>query len=285
MISIDFDKCDNCNLCFQACMAESIDKGPEVKKEAGVLCIECGHCYAACPRDAITVLGYEDVETRPLPEEKPVSGEAMMALLRGRRSARGFRKGLPVPEEDLRALIEAASIAPSRSQQPPLESVRHTATPRPSRRCAAAPWPTTAGWRRSSSHAPSRRCGSSPVRTPRSTRSSPTPSTNVTTDHDGKDILFYDAPCLLIITAPRLNSMAQGDAWLASENALLYAESIGVATCFSGFLIMAVNWDLRLRRIMRIPAKERVVGALMVGYARRDWKREAPRKPLPTVWR
>ncbi len=284
MISIDFDKCDNCNLCFQACMAESIGKGPEVKKEAEVLCIECGHCYSVCPRDAITVLGYEDVETRPLPEESPVSGEAMMALLRGRRSARGFRKGVEVPEEDLRAIIEAASIAPSAHNSRPLKVYvyRDPETIEKMRRRTLDYYRRLAKIFKSRAFAVMWKLSG---QDPEEHEILSYAFDQVTTDHDGKDILFYDAPCLLVITAPRLNSMAQGDAWLASENALLYAESIGVATCFSGFLIMAVNWDLRLRLIMRIPAKERVVGALMVGYAKREWKREAPRKTLPTAWR
>lgn len=283
MISIDYDKCDNCNLCFQACMAESIAKGPEVKEEAGVLCIECGHCYSVCPRDAITLLGYEDVKTNLLPEAKPVSGEAMMALLRGRRSARGFRKGMAVPEEDLRAIIEAASLAPSAHNSRPLKVYvyRDPGTIEKMRLRTLAYYRRLAKIFKSRAFAAMWKLSG---QDPEEQRILSCAFDQVTAEQEGKDILFYDAPCLLIITAPRLNSMAQGDAWLASENALLYAESIGVATCFSGFLIMAVNWDLRLRRIMRIPAKERVVGALMVGYARREWKREAPRKNLPTAW-
>ena len=283
MISIDFDKCDNCNLCFQTCMAESIAKGPEVRREAEVLCIECGHCYAVCPQDAITVLGYEAMETRPLPEKSPVSGEAMMALLRGRRSSRGFRKGKEVPEEDLRAMIEAASVAPSAHNSHPVKAYVY----RDPQTIEKMRLRTLAYYRRLARifHSPAfglmwRLSGQDPEE-----HKILTGAFEQIVIDKGYDTLFYEAPCLLVLTAPRLNSMAQGDAWLASENALLYAESVGLGTCFNGFVIMAVNWDLRLRRIMRIPWKERVVGALMVGYAKRDWKREAPRKVIPTEWR
>jgi nitroreductase/NAD-dependent dihydropyrimidine dehydrogenase PreA subunit len=284
MISIDYDKCDNCNLCYQACLSEIIAKGPRAMSDCEEHCIECGHCYAVCPLNAITVLGYEEIEERPLPEEKPVSGKAMMDLLRARRSCRGFRKGVPVPEEDLRAIIDAASVAPSAHNTRPLKAYvyRDPGTIEKVRRRTLSYYRRIAPlfksrafaliWRLSGLDSEEHKVLSRAFE-------------QVQTDLDGKDILFYDAPCLLLITAPRLNSMAQGDAWLASENALLYADTIGVATCFNGFLIMAVNWDLRLRLIMRIPWKERVVGALMVGYARRDWQREAPRKPLPTEWR
>lgn len=284
MIEIDFDKCDNCNLCYQACLAEIIAKGPEIMRDCEEYCIECGHCYAVCPRNAITILGYEGIEERPLTEEKPVSGRAMMDLLRRRRSCRGFRKGMPVPEEDLRSIIEAASIAPSAHNTRPLKAYvyRDPGTIDKARRRTLSFYRRIAPLFKSRAFALVwRLSGLDPEEHMVLSRA----FEQVTGDHGGKDILFYDAPCLLLITAPRLNSMAQGDAWLAAENALLYADTIGVATCFNGFLIMAVNWDLRLRLIMRIPWKERVVGALMVGYTKHDWKREAPRKSLPVEFR
>jgi len=284
MICIDYDRCDGCNICSRVCLATVIEKGPLVRPEGELLCIECGHCYAACPQEAITVLGYEDVETRPLPEERPVTGEAMMRLLRGRRSCRGFRRGEQVPEEDLRAIIEAASVAPSAHNARPLKAYvfRDPRTIESMRRRTLAYYRRLARIFRTRLFAAVwRLCGLGEEE-----RRVLSGAFLMVTDPSREgDILFYDAPCLLVITAPRLNSMAQGDAWLAAENAVLYAESIGVATCFNGFLIMAANWDRRLRRIMRIPRRERVVGALMVGYARREWKREAPRRPIPVDWR
>jgi len=283
MIRIDYEKCDNCDLCWRACLAMVIDRGPEVRPEGDTLCIECGHCYAVCPREAITVLGYEEVETRPVERERPVAREDMMRLLRGRRSARGFRKGAQVPEEELRALIEAASVAPSAHNSRPLKAYvfRDPHTIEKMRRR------TLAYYRRMARIFNTRLFAAAwklMLLDPEEHRILSGAFMMVTDPRRDRDVLFYDAPCLLVITAPRFNSMAQGDAWLASENAVLYAESAGLGTCFNGFLIMAANWDLRLRRIMRIPWRERVVGALMVGYASRDWKREAPRKTIPAVW-
>ncbi len=204
----------------------------------------------------------------------------MMIRDRGRRSCRGFRKGAEVPDEVLQGMIEAASVAPSAHNSRPLKAYvfRDPRTIEDMRRRTLAYYRRmarifntrlfAAAWRLFGLDEEEHRILSGAF-------------LMITDPSRDRDVLFYDAPCLLVITAPRLNSMAQGDAWLASENAVLYAETAGVGTCFNGFLIMAANWDRRLRRIMGIPWKERVVGALMVGHAKSEWKREAPRRTIP----
>jgi nitroreductase len=102
---------------------------------------------------------------------------------------------------------------------------------------------------------------------------------------DGEDRLFYDAPALLVFTLPRRHPTGEGDAWLASHNAMLYAATIPLATCYNGFLAMAAGKSARVRHALCLPRDERVVAAFTAGYPRLTYRRCPPRPPIPTTWR
>jgi nitroreductase len=51
---------------------------------------------------------------------------------------------------------------------------------------------------------------------------------------DKGDLIFYDAPLVIIIIGPEDNKWIYSDAALAVQNIMLYATSIGLGTCFIG---------------------------------------------------
>ena len=95
MIEIDEEKCNGCNLCASVCIGGPIYDGPDVRDDGSILCVECGQCYAVCPKGAITLPGFKDIKPFDLAERPPVDGPTMMALLRGRRSGRACPSGSP----------------------------------------------------------------------------------------------------------------------------------------------------------------------------------------------
>jgi nitroreductase len=75
-----------------------------------------------------------------------------------------------------------------------------------------------------------------------------------------------------------------GDAWLAAENAVLYAETLGIGSCFNGLVATASNNSAHVKTALGIPKQEKVVCALTLGYPKLHFAREAPRKRMETVW-
>jgi hypothetical protein len=69
---------------------------------------------------------------------------------------------------------------------------------------------------------------------------------------NGVDRLFHGAPAALVVAADRsLSSCPQEDALLATQNILLAAEAVGVATCLIGFVVEAAARDDRSDSGMR----------------------------------
>lgn len=282
MIDIDLEKCSGCNLCASVCIGGPIYEGPEVRDDEGIICVECGHCYAVCPEGAITLSGYKGFQPYVLPEAPPVDGQSMMALLRGRRSGRMY-KPEPVSREHVQELIEAASLAPSAhngrltkayvcSDGGALSRIRD----RTIRYYRKLVWffelpgfPLV--WRLSGLN-------------PEELKELTCAFKCLWESDKNDDVLLYGTRTLLTFTAPRRNAMALGDAWIAAQNAVNYAEAIGVATCYNGFVMHAVNHDRSLHEAMGIPRGEKVVAVLNLGYPRRRFRREAPRRTMDTTW-
>jgi len=283
MIEIDEAKCNGCNLCASVCIGGPIYKGPEVRDDDRILCVECGHCYAICPEGAISIPGFEGCEDYELSKEPPVDGAALMALLRGRRSGRMY-KPEPVSREHVRGIIEAASLAPSAHNsrltkayvcydEGVISRIRDRAIHyyRKLVRFFELPgFPFI--WRLMGLD-------------PEELEVLKYAFKGLWESDKNDDILLYGTKTLLTFTAPRRNAMALGDAWIAAQNAVNYAEAIGVATCYNGFLIHAANHDAALRRLLGVSSGERVVAVLNLGYPARRFARAAPRRTMDTVWR
>ncbi|MBC7230819.1 MAG: nitroreductase family protein [Actinobacteria bacterium] len=283
MIEIDRERCSGCNLCASVCIGGPIYDGPEIRSGGRTLCVECGHCYAICPEEAVRLTGFGDLLPHALPEKPPVDGPAMMSLLRGRRSGRMYREE-PVSREHVREMIEAASLAPSAHNshltrayvcydEEVMARIRDRAI-RYYRRLVRffelPGFPFV--WKLLGLDPEELEVLEHAFR-------------SLWQSDKNDDILLYGTRTLLTFTAPRRNAMALGDAWIAAQNAVIYAEAIGVATCYNGFLIHAANHDRELRMLLGAGKGEKVVAVLNLGYPRRRFRRAAPRRIMDTAWR
>jgi len=282
MITIDQSRCKHCDLCRQACPDGIIARGPMVPDENAPFCISCGHCHAICPEGAITVQGFEGVQTPPLPERPPVSPEAMLDLLRSRRSGRLFRPE-PVSREHLQALLHAASLAPSSMNARPVHACVCT-DPAALERLRKE----TARYFRGAL-----KKTSLPVfpliwkliGQPREKLAALRHGLqHLLEPGDGRDPILCHAPALIVFTIPRKARESAGDPWLAAQNAVICAETLGLASCYNGVFAYAANRSRAIAAELRIPRGRRIEAALMLGYPRARFAREAPRKEMEITW-
>ena len=116
-VFIDIDKCTGCGLCVEVCKDFSfkIVDHKVVKSDTPVFgCVACGHCMMICPTGVIAIEGrsLSPVELFNLPDKSNVpSYESLLAILQRRRSIREF-KDIPVEQEKINQILEAAQTAP-----------------------------------------------------------------------------------------------------------------------------------------------------------------------------
>jgi ferredoxin len=110
---VDEDLCNACGQCVEACRFEVLKLRKNGARPRGIgRCIACGHCVAVCPTRAISHPQMPAERLRDVPERPAVGYETLLALLDQRRSVRRYTDE-PVDEESLRALVDAAILAPS----------------------------------------------------------------------------------------------------------------------------------------------------------------------------
>jgi nitroreductase len=88
---------------------------------------------------------------------------------------------------------------------------------------------------------------------------------------------FYEAPLLIIITAPKDNLWASADAALAVQNIMLYATASGLGSCFIG-MARFIEKDRALMDELHITDERHLVAAVICGYA--DEKPEPREKKM-----
>ncbi|MBN2309476.1 MAG: nitroreductase family protein [Candidatus Hydrogenedentes bacterium] len=165
-----------------------------------------------------------------------------------RRSVRDYDPGRPVSEEDIRALFEAARLAPSACNSQTWRFIAVTGRERIEALCDHAMRPVVRNkWLR--------------------------------------DAPLIIAGCSqLDIVANRVGAAVTGieyyqiDLGIAMEHIVLKATELGLGTCWIGWF----NED-ETRRILAIPRRVRVSALLAVGYPREPLPDARPRKSLDAI--
>jgi len=93
--------------------------------------------------------------------------------------------------------------------------------------------------------------------------------------------IFYDAGTLIIICGKPLGDFVVADCWLAAENLMLAASSLGFGTCPIGFALPALH-EVDVKKELGIPKGTDAVAAVIVGVPRGETP-PVPRKPPEVI--
>ncbi|NHJ48331.1 MAG: 4Fe-4S dicluster domain-containing protein [Asgard group archaeon] len=283
---IDYSKCVDCGDCVKVCDAKlySLDKEKNqyIFDNPHNTCIKCGHCIAVCPSEAILFEHQDEAFNIDGANKIPkiVSYEDLMKILRMRRSIRVY-KNEPVPEEKLVKIIEAMRYAPTASNRQnwrittvtnrkeieylSKESVKDLKLAKkvlPLRYLALPFLPS--GLRKR-------------ARDPR---------TKIILNREldllakGKDIVFFDAPCILILYSRSYTTyMAPNDAGVVMTHGMLAAQALGLGTCWIGIAQRAFQ-KKKLRKHLKIPKGYNVYGVMTIGIPDITYQRAPPKKAV-----
>jgi ferredoxin len=282
-VTIDHATCTRCGDCTRICPTEvlRLEEGRvQVHPESMFGCIACGHCMMVCPNGSVRVSGRglspDDLAPLPPPEAR-AGAAALAALMQGRRSVRRFREEEPSAEL-LRQVVEMAASGPMGI--PPWdvgcvvvrgrERVQSLAGDivtgytgflkivRPWLLALMRPFVKRAAYEQMSSFIV------------------PLAQAYVDGRRQGRDLLFYDAPALLLFHhSPYVDA---SEAMIACTYAMLAAESLGLGTTMIGAAAPIIRRNRELCGKLGIPAGNNPAIALIVGYPAVHFRRGITRR-------
>lgn len=96
--------------------------------------------------------------------------------------------------------------------------------------------------------------------------------------------IFYDASTLIVICGKPLGPYVAADCWLAAENLLLAACSMGLGTCVIGLAVEALQ-DPHVKVELAIPDDMTAIVPIIVGMPRGDAPTTQRKEPQIIAWK
>lgn len=101
---------------------------------------------------------------------------------------------------------------------------------------------------------------------------------------EGKDVILRGAPQLIVAMGRKDSRFAQVNTVLALEYVELYATSLGLGTCWAGYVQACALHYPPLSVFLRIPEDRTITGAMMVGIPEYLYYRMPARNPPEVAW-
>ncbi|MCP4754209.1 MAG: 4Fe-4S dicluster domain-containing protein [Proteobacteria bacterium] len=284
---IDHDRCTLCELCIDVCVRYNLRKSDDVIEVVSDMCNRCGHCKSVCPENAIAISGLEEGEFEPVPDksDRP-RPEQLMGFFRSRRSTRIYKKDA-VERDKLEKIIEAGRFAPTGGNRQPLH---YSVVEKPGmidevRNSTFEALVGNAEMIDVMMAEKEKKNEPLSVHDQAMKRYSQSWRFMSDLNRQGIDRLFYHAPALIVTHADLdVNPTPDVDAGLGAMQMALLAESMGLGTCYIGFLIGAAQSSPKLKDLLRIPERNKAVVSFVTGYPEVEYFRLVSRDPAKVDW-
>ena len=266
LLKIDHDLCIKCGLCVEICPNGVIGMSTEGPQTISQACIVCGHCMAICPTAALDHVKAPLNQQVSLDNDPVIQAKTAAAFLRSRRSIRKYKKD-KIAKETILQLLDIARFAPSGCNSQGLSYIIIENDEKLKKITE-----TTIEWLEKQL--------ADDIEWVK-----PFAELAEVYHKYGIDVVLRDAPSIIVAIAPQDFAMAHDNARFSLEYVELYATSMGLGTCWAGFVELAVGSQYKpLLEVMQIPEGFVAVGAMMLGYPKHTFKRLVDRNPLKVTW-
>lgn len=244
----DKSKCIHCGLCIKDCSINVLDFGedkcPKVIKNGESLCFKCQHCFSICPVGAISIFG-NNPENSPLAEKKD-----LLNLIQTRRSCRHYKQE---NAEGIDKLKEMLKYIPTGCNYRGLhfsiiDNIDVMNKFRDKVNSAIIKYqnlkPVNAKFGR------------------------------IVDDLlKGKDVIFRGAPHLIAVSVDKKSPCAPIDPVIALSYFELYANSLGLGTCWCGYAYIVLSLLPELQGQLEIPDTHKLAYVMLFGKPETQYSR------------
>ena len=266
LLIIDESKCKKDGFCARECAISagliqfSENSLPAIPASEEARCMMCGHCVAACPHDALRHGRIPDAGSPAIQPELVINAAQAEQFLRSRRSVRRYH-AKPVEKEKIQKLIEVARYAPTAGNGQPVEwivinNMEHM------RRIGGL----TVEWMREL------------IKNPEAVAAAPYLPAAVSAWDAGCDSVLRGAPALVTAIAPSYAMLGLVDLTLALSYLDVFAQTLGLGTCWAGLVAGAMVNSAAVREAVGIPENYTHYYPIMLGYPAVRFYRTPERK-------
>ena len=276
MVIVDTDKCIGCGACEKDCLLSEIHVVEGKAVPVNKTCFNCGHCVAICPVGAVRPQTGEEEVVPMTAEDCSLDTEHLLNSFRFRRTIRTFLDK-KIPREDLEKILEAGRISPTgmNSQEIRFIVFDQDLTELTERGLKALS--ALAEDYFADPNAPKAMVAYSHM----------WKRMNKQYFEEGIDRLFYSPSAVVVVVAnTKYNKLTPPiDGAIACANMEMLARSMGMGTCYIGFLLRAVLKDPALKEFVGLKEHEELITAFSIGYPGVRYFRTVPRKKDKVEWR
>ncbi len=279
------ENCTRCMLCVKDCISavwRDVDGIPEVVAPSD--CNLCSHCLSVCAHDAILHDGLDQNQVSKTNKDL-IKPEVYRTIAQGRRSVRQYNtKSLPA--ELINDIINLVNHTPTASNSQHVEYIVITDKSDIDKISAAI-----FGLSKKIYYFFQKFPGNLIYKTltflPSAesiTRYVEPMQFYIDETENGRDFILHNAPCLILVTAPKSEKFANENCNMAAANIMNYAYAKGLGTCYIGFLNIFLKYSKKTRRQVKLAISHRAYACIVMGYPAYRHSNTASRKNPSVKW-
>lgn len=247
-IYINKEKCIRCGACINDCMTYTLERDeedfPRIADTEESRCISCQHCFAICPTGAITFNGvFSDETTAP----KFAAPEDVLNLIQSRKSIRQFTTE-EISELDFTRIKAMLPYIPTGCNY---NSLHFSFVESKSAMDEIRSYVNKKILKMVSNKYTAKYAGKF--------------AKFKAAFENGEDIIFRNAPHMIVVSSKLSAPCANVDPIIALSYIELYAQSLGLGTCWCGFAQACFKILPKLSNMVEIPDGYKPVYVMLLG--------------------
>lgn len=281
----DEDNCTNCMLCVKDCVSvvwKDINGIPEIVAPDD--CNLCSHCLAVCPQGAIEHEGLDALQIHKINPDL-IDATVYETIARGRRSVRQY-KDKHISDELIERVIHLVNHSPTASNS---QNVGYLviSDKKILRNISNAIFDFAAKIFYFTKKFPGNLIYKIikifPVSDIISRYLDPM-QYYIDETKKGRDFILHNAPVLILVHAPKKGIFSNENSNISAGNIMNYAYSLGLGTCYIGFLNLSLKYSKKLRKLVNLPEGRMVYASIVMGYPAYKHTNTAARKKPAIEW-
>ena len=280
------EKCNLCMHCVLDCASgvwKDINGIPTMTDQN--LCNRCSHCVAVCPKNAIENDFLKTAQVRRV-KRKLIDPQVYKEIALSRRSIRHY-KNKPVEQKIIKDIINVTRYSPTASNSQHVSYIVIT-DPNILKKISSMVFSTAVSFYKYSTT----RSGQyvfkglklSPSINAMLQKYVEPMSYYIELNESGRDLILHNAPVLVLLHGPSISFFGADNCNIAAANMTNYAHSLGLGSCYIGFVTLLSRFNKKLCRLINLPKGRKIYASLVLGYPKIKHPNIVSRKQPEISW-